>query len=141
MSFEDLPKGWQELPLDDDKLIHDVLDLFVSMRDRYDGTLFVLLCDEDRRVVQPIVVEEVERLPPPDSDIMLGNLVTAIRGVREDLCALVAIARPGPLRVFGFDEQWAGFIERAFTDRVPLLGIHLVTPSGSVSLRPQPMVA
>lgn len=141
MSFKDLPEGWQEMPLDDDKLIHDVLDLFVSMRDRNAGSLLFLLCDQDRRIVQPVLVEEVERVPPSDSDIMLGNLVTAIRSAGEDLCALAAIARRGPLRVFGFDEEWAGLIERAFAGSVPLLGIHLVTPGGSVPLPSQPMVA
>jgi hypothetical protein len=45
MGFEDLPRDWVDLPLDDRVLVTDVLDLVVSLQDRLDGALALLLCD------------------------------------------------------------------------------------------------
>ena len=141
MSFKDLPANWPELPLDDSRLIRDVLDLFVSMKTRYDGALVVLMCDANRRITQPILVDEIELNPPADSDVMLNNLVVAILGACAESCVLVALARPGPLRVGARDAAWARFIEEACSDRLPLLGVHLVTPRGSLPLSAAPSVA
>ena len=141
MSFKDLPANWPELPLDDSRLIRDVLDLFVSMKTRYDGALVVLMCDANRRITQPILVDEIELNPPADTDVMLNNLVVAILGACAESCVLVALARPGPLRVGARDAAWARFIEEACSDRLPLLGVHLVTPRGSLPLSAAPTVA
>jgi hypothetical protein len=141
MSFEDLPDDWPDLPLDDARLIEDVLDLFVSMRARFDGALLFLLCDESRRALQPILVDEIDVAPPPDSDLMLDNLVTAIVDARADLSVLVAVARPGRLRAFPCDHAWAQCISRACADRLPVIGIHLVTPRGSLPIQAEPLVA
>ncbi len=140
MSLRDLPENWQDMPLDDEQRMVDVLDLFVSNRARYDGSLFFLVCDEGSRVRAPIQIDEVTRSPLPDSDEMLENLVMAITNVGLELRALVAIARPGPLRVRPSDESWAQLIRRACGDRVPLMGIHLLTPQGSLPI-PEPCAA
>ena len=134
MSFEDLPDDWRDRPLDDSQLIADVLDLFVSMKARYEGALLVLVCDESRRLLQSILVEEIALDPPPDTDVMLNNLLTAVLGARADSSILVALARPGPLRVGARDRAWIGFITSGCRDRLPLLGIHLVTPRGSLPI-------
>ena len=141
MSFEDLPENWRELPLDDDRLVRDVLDLFVSMKARYHGALVVLMCNANRRIVQPIQVDEIELNPPADTDVMLNNLVVAILGASAESCVLVALARPGPLRVGARDEAWARFIEGACRDRLPLIGVHLVTPRGSLPMSAAQSVA
>jgi hypothetical protein len=141
MSFDDLPEGWQDRPLDGDQLIEDVLDLFISMRDRYAGTLLVLLCDKQRRLVQSVLVEEIQFFPPPDMEGMFGNLVRAVEEVGEDLGVLVALARPGSLRVRPSDDAWARIVTRGCAGRLPLLGMYLVTPRGSVPIRADPLVA
>jgi hypothetical protein len=134
MSFEDLPDNWGDLPLDNSHLIADVLDLFVSMKVRYEGALMVLVCDERRRLLQSILVEEIELDPPPDTDVMVGNLVTAVLAACADSSILVALARPGPLRVGARDRAWIGYIAAACEDRLPLLGVHLATPRGSLPI-------
>ena len=48
--------------------------------------------------------------------------------------ALMAVARPGRLRVFPGDDRWARSIEQAASGRVPLIGVHLVTPAGSLPI-------
>ena len=57
MSFDDLPDNWPELPLTDQRLLADVLDLVVSEQSRRDGALYVLLCDENARLLQPIAID------------------------------------------------------------------------------------
>ena len=111
------------------------------MTTRYDGALVVLLCEANRRIVQPILVDEIDLDPPADSDVMLNNLVVAILGACAESCVLVALARPGPLRVGARDAAWARFIEEACSDRLPLLGVHLVTPRGSLPSSAAPSVA
>jgi hypothetical protein len=141
MSFQDLPEDWPDLPLDDARLVEDVLDLFVSMQVRHDGGLLFLVCDEQRRLLQPILVDEIEMSPPEDTALMLDNLVTAIVGARADLSVLVAIARPGRLRIFPCDDAWAGHVVGACADRLPVLGVHLVTPRGSLRIPAEPVAA
>ena len=142
MSFRDLPEGWQDKPLETDRLMADVLDLFVSNQARYDGALVFLLCDESRRLKAPVQVDDVDVSPGPDSELMLANLVTAIMQAGDGrLSALVGIARPGRLRIFPGDVAWADRIEHACRDRVPIMGIHLMTPRGSLRLKADPLVA
>ena len=95
MSLRDLPENWQDMPLDDEQRMVDVLDLFVSNRARYDGSLFFLVCDEGSRVRAPIQIDEVTRSPLPDSDEMLENLVMAITNV--GLVTSPRTPRPAPI--------------------------------------------
>ncbi len=141
MSFEDLPENLREIPLDNSHLIADVLDLFVSMKVRYEGGLMVIVCDEQRRILQPILVEEIDLDPPADTGLIVNNLVAAILGACPEACVLVALARPGPLRIGARDQAWARFIEEACGNRLPLLGVHLVTPRGSVPIDGERRVA
>ncbi len=134
MSFEDLPDNIREIPLTDSTLIADVLDLFVSMQDRLDGALLLLLCDEERRILQPIMVHEIEVAPPPDTVEMLTNLMNSVQHAFPGATALMAVARPGRLRVFPGDDRWARSIEQAASGRVPLIGVHLITPTGSLPI-------
>lgn len=134
MSFEDLPANMREIPLSDPVFIADVLDLFVSMQDRYDGGLLLLLCDDERRVVQPVMIHDIEVAPPPDTVEVLTNLMTGIADLIPGITVLAAVARPGRLRVFPGDEHWARVIHRAAAGTVELIGVHLVTPAGSLPI-------
>ncbi len=141
MTFEDLPENWAEQPLRNEELAADVLDLFVGLQARLDGALMVLLCDEQYRLLQPIQIDGIELYPPADTPQMLDNLVTALADAYPGASALMAVARPGALRIRTGDEQWAQQLTRACQDRVRLLGIHVVTPDGSREVPPPSMVA
>ena len=101
----------------------------------------VIVCDEQRRILQPILVEEIDLDPPADTGLIVNNLVAAILGACPEACVLVALARPGPLRIGARDQAWARFIEEACGNRLPLLGVHLVTPRGSVPIDGERRVA
>jgi hypothetical protein len=64
MGFEDLPREWVDLPLDDPQLVGDVLDLVVSLQDRLDGGLALLVCDAEHRLVLPCVISDLDYLAP-----------------------------------------------------------------------------
>jgi hypothetical protein len=55
MTFDDLPDDWSDRPLTDPALVADVLDLVVFARDRQQGAVSFLLCDEDARLVQRLM--------------------------------------------------------------------------------------
>ena len=130
MSFEDLPRDWPDIPLTDPTHIADVLDIFVSMQARLDGSLLILVCDPLRCPVQPILVEDIERRPPDDSTHALGRMAATIADALPGATALCAIARRGGLSITADDRAWRTAITRAFAD-VPLIGVHVVTPDGS----------
>ncbi|HQR79392.1 MAG TPA: hypothetical protein PLT68_04150 [Actinomycetota bacterium] len=133
MTFEDVPDNLGELPLDDPTLIADVLDLFVTRQMCDDGALLVLICDQQRRLIQPMVIEDIEVCPPDDALLMLDNLVQPLTQVRG-ATLLIALARPGRLSVCACDIGWAEVIGTACAGRVELIGMHLVTASGSLPI-------
>lgn len=136
MSFDDLPHDWPERPLTDPRLLADVLDLVVTSRSRDRGALYVLLCDDADRLLQPIAVDDV---PPAPEPAECDRVLQAVLGPVADLVPhgsfLVAVARPGGLSVTPADDGWA---ESARRVRGPwrLLGVHVVTADGS---RPVPL--
>lgn len=136
MSFDDLPDNWPELPLTDQRLLADVLDLVVSEQSRRDGALYVLLCDEQARLVQPIAIDLLEA--PTDlaaREELLAGVVDMTHHLGENGSYVVAIARRGGLSVTLDDEQWAAAVESA-RGSWRLLGVHVVTRDGS---RPVPL--
>lgn len=134
MTFNDLARNLRETPLDDPVLITDVLDLFVSTQMRETGALVVLMCDEQRHLMQPIVIDEVEVSPPANCQPMLDILVRAVTDVYEKATLLIALARPGRLGVSSADSRWAAAIEAACAGRVELLAMYLVTVDGSLPI-------
>ena len=60
MTFEDLPDSIRELPLDTAVLRADLVDLCLGLGDRAADSMLLGLCDEHRRMVKPIVIEEVD---------------------------------------------------------------------------------
>src|SRR5687767_10077593 len=59
MTFHDLPPNVRDLPLTDTVLASDVIDLLIGERDRRTGCLAVMLCDDEARGLQPVVVNDV----------------------------------------------------------------------------------
>ena len=136
MSFDDLPDNWPELPLTDQRLLADVLDLVVSEQSRRDGALYVLLCDEQARLVQPIAIDLLEA--PTDlagREELMASVVGMTHHLGENGSYVVAIARRGGHSVTPDDEQWAAAVESA-RGSWRLLGVHVVTRDGS---RPVPL--
>jgi hypothetical protein len=129
MGFEDLPANWNDVPLTEPAFVADVLDLCVMQRDRHRGALVLLICDDDARLVQPVVVEDLpERLDDDERARPFEVAVEAMGGVGS---LLVAIARRDGLTISDNDRDWAAAAVRVCGDRVRLLGVHVVTTFGS----------
>lgn len=134
MTFHDVPKNLKDVPLDNATLIADVLDLFVGIGDRIEGVLLLMLCDSERRIIQPVMIHETEVSPPPNSVTMLEPILTMWSESVPKATLLAAVGRPGRLRPAPCDRRWARCIETAAADRVELIGVHLITPAGSVPI-------
>lgn len=134
MSFEDLPEDWPSIPLTDPTHIADVLDIYVSLRARQQGALVVVICDEQRRPVQPIEIDGVPACPPADATRFLHHLAITI-GDRPGCGALFAIARHRTLQATANDQAWRHAIETAFAGHAEVLGVHVVTRDGSLPVR------
>jgi hypothetical protein len=133
MGFENLPENWNEIPLTEPAFVADVLDMCVFQRDRHRGALVLLLCDDEARLVQPVVVEDV----PPDLDDAerARPFEVAAEAMGRAGSLLVAIARRDGLSVTDEDRAWAAAAARVCGDDIRLLGVHVVTSFGS---RPVP---
>ncbi len=131
MSFDDLPENWPTLPLTDADHIANVLDLFVDARARHAGALLILICDDKRRPVQPVVIDDVDASALSESLQPLRHLASSIAHAASGACVMCAVARPGSLRVSANDQRWRRRLEEAFAGSVEVLGVHLVTTEGS----------
>jgi Family of unknown function (DUF5701) len=132
MNFENLPKNWHEEPVDRPDRMADVLDLLVNERARESGSLLVLICDGNGRLMAPCMIEEL----PPDLDAeqcqqTLSGFFDAIRATEEAASVLLAVARPDGLSVTDADRQWREVALQLCGDDVRLLGVHLVTLHGT----------
>lgn len=130
MSFRDLPEHWPTIPLPDPDHIANVLDLFVSCEARQVGALVILICDEERRPLQPIQIDDIPPRPPADAPPIYGRIAATIGG-QPGLGVLCALARPR-LRVTADDVAWRRIVDEAFEGHAEVLGFHVVTPDGSI---------
>lgn len=136
MTFQDLPDDWQSMPLTDPRITDDVLDLVISGRDRDQGAIHLLLCDPADRLVQPCAVNEIDE---PRAGLkhfeVIDPFARALKHIEPEGGLLVAIARACGLAVTDDDRAWhQGAIEACRDSGVRLLGVHVVTHSGSVRL-------
>jgi hypothetical protein len=139
MTFDDLPDGWELLPLTDTRLVADVLDLFVSMQARERGCLALLLCDGAARLRAPVLVDGPDDAAPHAQRVdLLRRLLSGIASVDPEAGVVVGIGRAGGLSVTRGDEEWAEAVADAARGHLRLLGVHVVTPAGS---RPVPRAA
>jgi hypothetical protein len=134
MSFEDLPTNWPTIPLTEPAHVADVLDIFVSMRDRAIGSLLVLICDEERRPGQPVVITEIRAGDACTYMPVLRQLVDTVADANPRASLLFAIARRDGLRVTSSDLRWQRSIEQACGGRLELLGVHVITFDGSIPI-------
>ncbi|MFF1819954.1 hypothetical protein ACFVWG_21815 [Kribbella sp. NPDC058245] len=146
MSFLDLAPSWSDYPLTDPTLAADVVDLMVSMGDRYRGTFTAILCGPDARFRAVVAIDlpayfaaEATRLDTPNLDLpgldtpglcatALHPIVPALR-TEPGAALLLALGRPGPPTWPDLDHEWstaATHLCRAA--QVPLLGFYIATP-------------
>ncbi|WP_380166953.1 hypothetical protein [Jannaschia sp. R86511] len=106
-----------------------MLDLVVPEADRRSGALAVLICDEQDRLLTPVVVGEMpEELSDDEREQCLRTVLAATDGRGS---ALVAVARADGLSVREADRAWARAAVRACADGPRLLGVHVITSEGS----------
>ena len=130
MTFHDVPRDLAQRPLTDPRLITDVLDLCVPFPDREAGALCVLLCDEQDRLAQPMVIGEIGRPSADERLQMLGNMFLIARELMPSGSVLLAVAREDGLSLTPDDELWARSAASA-AGGYRLLGVHVVTMHGS----------
>lgn len=136
MNFENLPADWPSIPLTDPDHVADVLDIFVGIRGRTVGSLVILICDDQHRPVQPMIMNDIGAGAPRDAHVPLAQIADGIAEFKPDATVLCAVARPGRTRVTKTDRQWAQCVGRAFSGRLPVIGVHLVTLDGTIPIPP-----
>lgn len=141
MSFDDLPPDWPAISLTDPAHVTDVLDLFVTMQARFEGALFILVCDEQRRPVQPIQIDGVRGAPPEDMHGVLEEMARTIAEARPQAGVLCAVARRGATLVRPSDLAWRDCLDATFGPHLPVLGVHVITPDGSRLIHTMPRSA
>lgn len=138
MTFHDVPKNLSELSLDDDQaLAADVVDLFCPADARRNGALTILICDDDGRLLQPVVIDQI----PHHVDTAAGAHVLQhiLQGPGPGSSAIVAICRPGAFTTDN-DRRWQVLaVEQCLALGVRLIGTYVVTPD-QVMQMPEPIV-
>jgi len=127
MAFTDLPDDFSSRPLTGAQFVADVLDLVVSEADRRRGALALLLCDDDDRLLAPVVVGELDE-QPADRERALRTVFSAVAGTAS---VVLAVARADGLGLRPDDHAWAAAAARACADGPRLLGVHVITVDGS----------
>ena len=134
MNFENQPENWTSIPLSDPDHIADVLDLFVGLSDRHAGSLVVIICDAQRRPIQPVAVNGISAMPPAEGVEFLERLARTVAECVPGGSVLCALARRRQLRVTMKDQAWRRCIEAAFAGHTELIGVHLVTCDGCIPI-------
>ncbi len=134
MNCQDLPSTWPTMPLTDDDHIANVLDTFVDRRARLGGCLLVLICDEQARSVQPILIDDLDGLPAADRVEVLGQLAATISAANPQASVLCALGRRDHLQVTAEDRAWQRTIEETLGTHLSLLGTHVITLHGSIPI-------
>lgn len=131
MSFEDLPKDWTSRSLIDAALAADVVDLCLSLGDRENAGLSLLLCDEQGRLLQPVCLEQLPTAPDEPAVRLLRRLLSELP-VRGTVVA--AFGRPGAYLDDDTRAWHQAMIEASRQASVQLLGCYLATPQRVVRL-------
>lgn len=132
MNFENLPKNWDEEPVDRPDRINDLLDLFVNERARERGALLILICDPDGYLLAPCIVEDIpQELTDEDCRQGLGGFIEAVRVDDVAGAVLIAVGRADGLSLTETDRRWRSAAEELCGDDIRVLGVHLITQHGT----------
>ena len=140
MSYHDLPDDIRSMPLRDTTIQADLVDLLLAPDERRCGAVAVMVCDDQDRGLQPLVVTDIPSdAGPADLDRLLDLLLPLVQ--EQDGAVLVARGRRHALVPTDTDREWHQHaIDACARHRVRLLGFHLATPDGVEAL-PQPLDA
>jgi hypothetical protein len=105
MTFEDLPDDWPQRPMTDPALFDDVVDLVVAERDRARGALYVLLCDEEGRLLRPCAVTDLRPGREPDPRV-IEPFAKGLVGLCPEGGLVVVVARCGVPTPQDTDVRW-----------------------------------
>ncbi len=128
MSFDDLPDRWSDLPLDTPGLGADVADLFVGIAAREAGAFALLLTDGERRLVQPVVVDDVPDDADPAAVVpLLDHVAQSLRGTGGGF--VFVRGRAGSVLLTDADRRWHEVVLAACRrGGARLDGAYLATP-------------
>jgi hypothetical protein len=130
MTFEDLPEDWPHRPVTDPALFDDVVDLVVTERDRRRGALYILLCDEGGRLLQPCAVTDLGPGCEPDPQL-IEPFAKALVHQCPDGGLVVVVARCGVPAPRETDVRWARAAEAICAGwDARLLAAAVATPAG-----------
>ncbi len=134
MTFEDLPDDCSQLPVEDERFAADLVDLFVSYRSRVRGSVLLGLGDDEGRIRQPVVIDDV----PTDGDpAQVGELVDHLARQLGVTTLLFARGRPGSPTTTDHDRAWhQEIIDACRRHDIRLLGAFVATPEEVVALPP-----
>lgn len=138
MSYEDLPPDLRTIPLTDNTIQSDVIDLILGIDERRSGALALLLCDEGDRGVQPIVLSD---LPPGAPAVEVRSLLDLLLPMVGEAhgAILLGRGRRRGLTPTDNDRAWhQATIEACSRHQVRLLGFYLASPDGVEAL-PEPL--
>lgn len=138
MSYQDLPPDARSIPLRDNIIQADIIDLILDIDARRSGALALMLCDADDRGVQPIVLSDL----PPEADVAelrsLLDLLLPMIG-EQGGAVLVGRGRRRGLMPTDHDRAWhQESLDACQRHGVRLLGFYLASPDGVESL-PEPL--
>jgi hypothetical protein len=140
MTFEDLPQDLRSVPLTDDTVQADLIDLMLGIEDRRCGALGLMLCDDGDRGIQPIVLSD---LPDDAATADLIRLLDLLLPMVAEAGGAILVGkgrRRGLLPTDG-DRAWhQATIETCARHQVRLLGFYLASPDGVEAL-PEPLNA
>lgn len=140
MTFEDLPPRASQIPLTDVRVAGDVIDLIIGETDRAGGCVGLMICDEQHRGVQPILLHDVPADREADGLVTLLELVLPLIAERHG-SLLIGRGRPRGTVADDVDRTWhQAAIERCSAHGVRLLGFHVATADGVFRL-PEPLTA
>jgi hypothetical protein len=139
MTFEDLPPRASTIPLTDRRVAADVIDLIIGDTDRATGCVGVMICDDEHRGVQPLVLHDM--LDDAEASLvqLLGLLLPLV--VERKGSVLIGRGRPRGTMADDVDRAWhERAIDLCGQAGVPLLGFYVATSDG-VFRMPEPLTA
>ncbi|TPG12527.1 hypothetical protein [Pedococcus bigeumensis] len=138
MSYEDLPPDLRTIPLTDNTVQADVVDLILGIDERRSGALALMLCDEGDRGVQPIVLSD---LPPEAPAVEVRSLLDLLLPMVGEANGAILLGRGRRRGLMPTDNDRAwhqATIEACSRHKVRLLGFYLASPDGVEAL-PDPL--
>ena len=106
-----------------------MLDLVVFEKDRAAGAVSFLLCDDETRLVQPVTIGELPATMTQAERVHFVSVMVERMG--HCGATVVALARDDRLSVTAEDQAWLCAAQQACRGDVRLLGVHVVTMTGS----------